>query len=58
MMLPKSLLSIFVLAISLGPNVGGSLLDRSGFGSNRDQHHRSLDAVEDCVTATIGKSEG
>ncbi|CAJ1937704.1 unnamed protein product [Cylindrotheca closterium] len=60
MMLPKSLLSILVLAISLTTKVGGSLMDfariknnNENNNNNNDQHHRSLDAAEDCVTATI-----
>lgn len=53
-MLPKILLSMLALGISFVPQVGGSLLD---FIRNNDQHHRSLDAAEDCVTATIGKSK-
>ena len=57
-MLPKSPLPVLVLAISLTTNVGGSLLDFARISNNNnDQHHRSLDAAEDCVTATIGKSE-
>jgi len=61
MMLPKFPLPILVVAISFTiTQVGGSFLDLAGRGADDTiisdpQYHRSLDAAEDCVAATIGK---